>query len=113
MEPFVTMGLVLKETRYREADRILTILPRNQSYHGQWLQNSLRLKGKLFSACGCSAIRSLHWCRTQYVFGPGKPMQNIFHGVSSSIEGDGPPYLDEMVCARLLERKQPGSCGLC
>ena len=26
MEPFVTMGLVLKETRYREADRILTIL---------------------------------------------------------------------------------------
>ena len=29
MEPFVTMGLVLKETRYREADRILTILTRN------------------------------------------------------------------------------------
>ncbi len=26
MEPFVTLGLVLKETRYKESDRILTIL---------------------------------------------------------------------------------------
>ena len=52
MEPFVTMGLVLKETRYREADRILTILTPKLGVITAMAANSLRLKRKLFSACG-------------------------------------------------------------
>lgn len=40
MEPFVTMGLVLKETRYREADRILTILTPKLGGSQQWLQTA-------------------------------------------------------------------------
>ena len=52
MEPFVTMGLVLKETRYREADRILTILTPKLGVITAMAANSLRLKSKLFSACG-------------------------------------------------------------
>ena len=51
MEPFVTMGLVLKETRYREADRILTILTPKLGVITAMAANSLRLKSKLFSAC--------------------------------------------------------------
>ena len=39
METIVTPGLVLKETRYKESDRILTIL----------------------TPAGCSATRSLFW----------------------------------------------------
>ena len=44
MEAFVTTGLVLKETRYKESDRILTILTPELG---------------VISA----AIPSSHWCR--------------------------------------------------
>ena len=58
MEPFVTMGLVLKETRYREADRILTILTPKLGVITAMAANSLRLKSKLFSACGQPMCRT-------------------------------------------------------
>ena len=85
MEPFVTMGLVLKETRYREADRILTILTPKLGVITAMAANSLRLKSKLFSACGL-------FCYSEFTLVPGRNMyivreaevQNIFHGVSSS-----------------------------
>ena len=88
MEPFVTMGLVLKETRYREADRILTILTPKLGVITAMAANSLRLKSKLFSACGL-------FCYSEFTLVPGRNMytvreadvQNIFHGISSSIEG--------------------------
>ena len=63
MEAFVTTGLVLKETRYKESDRILTILTPELGVISAAAQSSLRLKSKLFSACGCSATPSSHWCR--------------------------------------------------
>ena len=52
METFVTPGLVLKETRYKESDRILTILTPGLGVISASAQSSLRLKSKLFSACG-------------------------------------------------------------
>ena len=111
MEPFVTMGLVLKETRYREADRILTILTPKLGVITAMAANSLRLKSKLFSACGL-------FCYSEFTLVPGRNMytvreaevQNIFHGVSSSMLCILPRWLLRF---RLLERKQPGSCGLC
>ncbi len=63
--------------------------------------NSLRLKSKLFSACGL-------FCYSEFTLVPGRNMytvreaevQNIFHGVSSSIEGVSlAMYLTEMAAA--------------
>ena len=101
MEPFVTMGLVLKETRYREADRILTLLTPKAGVITAIAPNSLRLKNKLFSACGL-------FCYSEFTLVPGRNMytvreadvQNIFHGISSSIEGVSlAMYLGEMAAA--------------
>ena len=98
MDTIVTMGLVLRETRYKEADRILTILTPELGVISASAPNSLRLKSKLFSACGL-------FCYSEFVLVPGRNMytvreasvNTIFHGVSSSIEGMGlAMYLDEM-----------------
>ena len=51
-------------------------------------QSSLRLKSKLFSACGL-------FCYSEFTLVPGRNMytvreaevKNVFHGISSSIEG--------------------------
>lgn len=73
MEAFVTTGLVLKETRYKESDRILTVLTPELGVISASAQSSLRLKSKLFSAAGCSAIQSLRWCRAATCIPCGKP----------------------------------------
>ena len=73
MEPFVTMGLVLKETQYREADRILTILTPKLGVISALAKNSMRVTNKLFSGCGlfCYSEFTLvkaaacMWCRRQ------------------------------------------------
>ena len=88
MEPFVTMGLVLKETRYREADRILTILTPKLGVITAMAANSLRLKSKLFSACGL-------FCYSEFTLVPGRILPNW------------------PLRFRLPERKQPGSCVWC
>ena len=88
MEAFVTTGLVLKETRYKESDRILTILTPELGVISASAQSSLRLKSKLFSACGL-------FCYSEFTLVPGGNMytareaevKNVFHGISASIEG--------------------------
>lgn len=60
MEAFVTTGLVLKETRYKESDRILTILTPELGVISAAAQSSLRLKSKLFSACGLFCYSRVH-----------------------------------------------------
>ena len=88
MEAFVTTGLVLKETRYKESDRILTILTPELGVISASAQSSLRLKSKLFSACGL-------FCHSEFTLVPGRNMytvreaevKNVFHGISASIEG--------------------------
>ena len=101
MEAFVTTGLVLKETRYKESDRILTILTPELGVISAAAQSSLRLKSKLFSACGL-------FCYSEFTLVPGRNMytvreaevKNVFHGISSSIEGMSlAMYMAEMASA--------------
>lgn len=101
MEPIVTPGLVLKETRYDESDRILTILTPGQGVISAAAKSSLRLKNKLFSACGL-------FCYSEFVLVPGRNMyivreasvKNVFHGISASIEGMSlAMYLAEIAAA--------------
>ena len=65
METIVTPGLVLKETRYKESDRILTILTPELGVISASAQSSLRLKSRLFSACGL-------FCYSEFVLVPGR-----------------------------------------
>ena len=101
MDTIVTPGLVLKETRYKESDRILTILTPELGVISASAQSSLRLKNKLFSACGL-------FCYSEFVLLPGRNMytvreaevRNVFHGISSTIEGMSlAMYLAEMAAA--------------
>ena len=48
----VTPGLVLREVKVGESDRILTILTPEHGVLSCTAKGSLRLKSKLFSACG-------------------------------------------------------------
>ena len=101
METIVTPGLVLKETRYKESDRILTILTPELGVISASAQSSLRLKSRLFSACGL-------FCYSAFVLFPGRNMytvreasvKNVFHGISRSIEAASlAMYLAEMAAA--------------
>ena len=101
MEPIVTPGLVLKGTRYKESDRIITILTPGLGVISASAQSSLRLKNKLFSACGL-------FCYSEFVLLPGRNMytvreaesKNVFHGIASSIEGMSlAMYMAEMAAA--------------
>ena len=101
MDTIVTPGLVLKETRYKESDRILTILTPELGVISASAQSSLRLKNKLFSACGL-------FCYSEFVLLPGRNMytireaevRNVFHGISSTIEGMSlAMYLAEMAAS--------------
>ena len=63
MDTIVTPGLVLKETRYKESDRIITLLTPGLGVISASAQSSLRLKSKLFSACGL-------FCYSEFVLVP-------------------------------------------
>ncbi len=97
-DPIVTMGLVLRETPYKEADRILTILTQKLGVVSAHAPNSMRLKSKLFSGCGL-------FCYSEFVLMPGRNMytveeageENVFPGVSNTLEGLGlSMYMAEM-----------------
>jgi DNA repair protein RecO (recombination protein O) len=101
MEIVVTSGLVLREIRYKESDRILTLLTPELGVISASAKGSLRLKSKLFSACGL-------FCYSEFTLIPGKNMytvqeaevKNVFHGLSGSIEGMSlAMYLSEMAMA--------------
>ena len=88
MDTIVTPGLVLKETRYKESDRIITLLTPGLGVISASAQSSLRLKSKLFRRTHVSPL-------PEFVLVPGRNMytvreadvKNVFHGISSSIEG--------------------------
>ena len=105
MDTIVTPGLVLKETRYKESDRIITLLTPGLGVISASAQSSLRLKSKLFSACGL-------FCYSEFVLVPGRNMytvreadvKNVFHGISSSIEGMSlAMYMAEMASRTMSE----------
>ena len=79
MEPIVTPGLVLKETRYKESDRIITILTPGLGVISASAQSSLRLKNKLFSACGL-------FCYSEFVLLPGRNMAEMAAALSPTGE---------------------------
>ena len=97
----VTEGLVLREVKVGEADRILTILTPDKGVISASAKGSLRLKNKLFSACGL-------FCYSEFTLTPARSVwtvdeaqvKQVFHGLSSSIEGVSlAMYLAELVLA--------------
>ena len=88
MEAFVTTGLVLKETRYKESDRILTILTPELGVISAAAQSSLRLKSKLFQRVRAVLLFRVHTgAGPQHVHCAGSGSEKCLHGISSSIEG--------------------------
>ena len=60
METFVTLGLVLKETRYKESDRILTILTPGLGVISASAQSSLRLKKQIVQRVRAVLLFGIH-----------------------------------------------------
>lgn len=99
MEPFVTMGLVLRETTYGEADRILVILTPKLGIISAMAKNSMRITNKLFSGCGL-------YCYTEFTLVKGRNMyivqeadvEHVFIDIAKTIEGYSvATYLAEIV----------------
>lgn len=86
--PIATTGLVLRQVKVGEADRILTILTPELGVVSASAKGSLRLKNKLFSACGlfCYSEFVLNSGRTSYFVDSGQVKQ-VFHGLSQTVEG--------------------------
>lgn len=98
MDAIVTPGLVLREIKYQESDQILTLLTPKLGVVTASAKGSLRLKNRLFSACGL-------FCYSEFTLFPGKNMYSVddaevlrvFYGLSDSLEGMGlAMYLAEM-----------------
>lgn len=83
----VTLGLVLREVKIGEADRILTVLTPELGVISVSAKGSLRLKSKLFSACGL-------FCYSEFTLFAGKNMylandaqvKKVFFGLHESVE---------------------------
>lgn len=82
----VTPGLVLREVKVGESDRILTIFTPGQGMITASAKGSLRLKSKLFSACGlfCYSEFTLFAGKTMYQVDDAQVKQ-VFHGLSADV----------------------------
>ncbi len=86
-----TTGLVLRQVKVGEADRILTILTPDLGVVSASARGSLRLKIELFSATGlfCYSEFRLTSGRSHY-FVDTAQIKKVFHGISAStVEGMG------------------------
>lgn len=83
----VTPGLVLREVKVGESDRILTILTPEHGVLSCTAKGSLRLKSKLFSACGlfCYSEFTLFAGRTLYTVDDAQ-VKNVFHGLANRLD---------------------------
>ena len=88
--PIATMGLILRQIKVGEADRILTILTPDLGVISASAKGSMRLKNKLFSATGlfCYSEFSLTSGRSHYFIDTAQ-IKNVFHGISATVEGMG------------------------
>ena len=88
--PIATTGLILRQIKVGEADRILTILTPDLGVISASAKGSMRLKNKLFSATGlfCYSEFSLTSCRSHYFIDTAQ-IKNVFHGISATVEGMG------------------------
>lgn len=84
----VTTGLVLREVKVGEADRILTLLTPELGIVSASARGSLRLQNKLFSACGlfCYSEFTLTSGRSTW-FVDSAQIRQSFHGLSKTVEG--------------------------
>ncbi len=97
----VMMGLVLRQTKVKEADCILTILTPEKGLISAVARGCLRLKSQLFSGCGlfCYSEFSLFEGRSLYTVDEAQ-VQNNFFGLRQSVEGMAlAMYLAEMTLA--------------
>ena len=98
MDTIVIPGLVLKETRYKESDRILTILTPELGVISASAQSSLRLKNKLFSACGL-------FCYSEFVLLPGRNMYTIREAEVFELRTMSEcGFLPQLVCCKICEK---------
>ncbi len=83
-----TSGLVLREVKFRESDRMLTILT-PQGVISASAKGSLRLKSKLFSACGlfCYSDFTLYEGRNGVYQVNEAQIKKIFFDIRNSVEG--------------------------
>ena len=83
-----TTGLVLHQVKLGEADQILTLLTPELGVISASAKGSLRLKNKLFSACGlfCYSEFTLTSGRSHY-FVDTAQVKKVFHGISATVEG--------------------------
>ncbi|MDL2294906.1 DNA repair protein RecO [Ruminococcaceae bacterium OttesenSCG-928-D13] len=82
-----TKGLVLKEVKLRESDRILTLLTPQHGVVSVSARGSLRPTSKLFSACGQFTYSewTLHPGKSMYSVDEATPVE-VFFGLRQSIE---------------------------
>ena len=83
-----TTGLVLRQVKVGEADRILTILTPDLGVISASARGSLRMKSALFSATGlfCYSEFGLSSGRSHY-FVDTAQVKKVFHGISATVEG--------------------------
>lgn len=83
-----TTGLVIKEVKIGENDRIITILTKDLGIISAIAKGSLRLKNKLFSSTGlfCYSEFTLFEGKTMYSVNEAE-VKEVFFGVRQSIEG--------------------------
>ncbi len=97
----VTPGLVLREVKVGEADRILHLLCPGLGLVSATAKGSLRLKSKLFSGCGlfCYSEFTLYEGRSMYRVDEAQ-VKNTFFGLRQSVEGMAlAMYLAEMTAS--------------
>lgn len=82
-----TMGVVLREVKTGEADRILTILTEKYGVISAAAKNSLRMKSRLLTATGlfCYSEFTLFEKKTMYQVDAAEP-QKIFYGLRQDID---------------------------
>ena len=83
-----TTGLVLRQVKVGEADRIITILTPDLGVISASARGSLRMKSALFSATGlfCYSEFSLSSGRSHY-FVDAAQIKKVFYGISATVEG--------------------------
>ena len=108
----VTDGIVLKEVKTGESDRILTILTRSEGVISASAKSSLRLKNKLSSTTGllCWSDFTLFRGKTMYSINEAQS-KNVFFELRNDIEMLSTSiYLAELTSILASAEVTPGDC---
>lgn len=106
-----TKGLILREVKTGEADRILTILTPEHGLLSASAKSSMRLKNKLFAATGlfCYSDFVLFSGKSMYIVDEATPIE-VFFGLRDSIEKMSlAMYLAELTATLAQEEQEAES----